>query len=175
MSQLGKRQVAMLQSLRQADRDVNACVVGAYTLPSSGPTPKVRAVSESGPKQPYKTGAVDRLAKRVAAARRRAGLTQAELAEASGVTDETISRIERGRYEPAVSTLFRLAEALDVSLDQLAREHDRERGPSRAPSAVPPIVRRLRSRIDALTPAGQRALLAIAEALPDSRPRRPKP
>jgi transcriptional regulator with XRE-family HTH domain len=132
-------------------------------------------VSETGPKHPYKTGPVDRLAKRVAAARRRAGLTQAELAEASGVTDETISRIERGRYEPAVSTLFRLAEALDVSLDQLAREHDRERGPSsRAASTASPIVRRLRARIDALTPAGQRALLKIAEALPDSPPRRPK-
>ena len=175
MSQLGKRQVAMLQSLKQADRDVNACVVVAYTLPSSGPTPKVVPCRRADPTALQDGIRADRLAERVAAARRRAGLTQAELAEASGVTDETISRIERGRYEPAVSTLFRLAEALDVSLDQLAREHDRERGPSRAPSAVPPIVRRLRTRIDALTPAGQRALLAIAEALPDSRPRRLKP
>jgi transcriptional regulator with XRE-family HTH domain len=131
-------------------------------------------VPDSGPKPPAKPGTAARLAKRVAAARRRVGLTQAELAEASGVTDETISRIERGRYEPAVSTLFRLAEALDVSLDQLAQEQDRERGGAvRPPSPVSPIVRRLRARIDVLTPSAQRALLAIAEALPDSRARRP--
>ena len=108
----------------------------------------------------------------MAAARLRSGLTQAQLAEASGVTDETISRIERGRYEPAVSTLFRLAEALDVSLDRLAgdpgrdggaRAHD---GSSRGKARLSPIVRRLRARIDVLTPEAQRALLALAEQLP---------
>ena len=137
-------------------------------------------MSETEPKQAYKTGKPDRpsrLARRLAAARRRAGLTQAELAEASGVTDETISRIERGRYEPAVSTFFRLADALDVSLDQLARDSDRERDrerprPRRAAAAPSPIVRRLRARIDALTPAAQRALLAIAEELPEAQPRK---
>jgi transcriptional regulator with XRE-family HTH domain len=107
----------------------------------------------------------------VSVARQRAGLTQAELAEATGVTDETISRIERGRYEPAVSTLFRLAEALEVSLDYLAGEKDRERTERRPPSPSP-IVRRLRTRIEALTPAAQRKLLAIAELLPEARPPR---
>jgi transcriptional regulator with XRE-family HTH domain len=111
------------------------------------------------------------LAKRVAAARLRSGLTQAQLAEASGVTDETISRIERGRYEPAVSTLFRLAEALDISLDRLAGEPVRDGGgaPRRPASPVlSPVVRRLRARIDRLTPDAQRALLAIAERLPEA-------
>jgi len=112
------------------------------------------------------------LARRVAAARLRSGLTQAQLAEASGVTDETISRIERGRYEPAVSTLFRLAEALEVSLDRLAGDPAREgaRGghgpPSRGKTRLSPVVRRLRARIDVLTPDAQRALLALAEQLP---------
>jgi transcriptional regulator with XRE-family HTH domain len=111
------------------------------------------------------------LAKRVAAARLRSGLTQAQLAEASGVTDETISRIERGRYEPAVSTLFRLAEALDISLDRLAGEPAREGGGARRRTPSPvlsPVVRRLRARIDRLTPDAQRALLAIAERLPEA-------
>ena len=118
------------------------------------------------------------LARRVAAARLRSGLTQAQLAEASGVTDETISRIERGRYEPAVSTLFRLAEALEVSLDRLAGDPARDGG-ARAGQGTPrrkprlsPVVRRLRARIDVLTPEGQRALLALAEQLPaDTRSR----
>src|SRR3954469_24716140 len=107
------------------------------------------------------------LAQPVACARLRSGLTQAQLAEASGVTDETISRIERGRYEPAVSTLFRLAEALDISLDRLAGEPAREGGGAR-PRAASPVVRRLRARIDRLTPDAQRALLAIAERLPEA-------
>jgi transcriptional regulator with XRE-family HTH domain len=109
--------------------------------------------------------AIVRLARRLTAGRLRAGLTQAALAEACGVTDETISRIERGRYEPAVSTLLRLAEALDLGLDQLAGEGDR---PARkAASPASPIVRRLRARIDVLTPRSQRALLALAELLPE--------
>ena len=124
------------------------------------------ALKPSDPGQP-----IARLARRVSVARQRAGLTQAELAEATGVTDETISRIERGRYEPAVSTLFRLAEALDVSLDTLAGDKERERSDRRAPG-VSPIVRRLRARIEALTPAAQRKLLAIAELLPEAKPPR---
>jgi transcriptional regulator with XRE-family HTH domain len=121
-------------------------------------------------KSPESNPPAAKLAERVSAARQRAGLTQAELAEATGVTDETISRIERGRYEPAVSTLFRLAEALDVSLDYLAGE--RERGNARTASSESAIVRRLRARIEILTPAAQRKLLAIAELLPEARPSR---
>jgi transcriptional regulator with XRE-family HTH domain len=112
-------------------------------------------------------GAIARLARRLTAGRIRAGLTQAALAEACGVTDETISRIERGRYEPAVSTLLRLAEALNLGLDQLAGES--ERPARRAVSSTSLIVRRLRARIDVLTPHAQRALLALAELLPEQQ------
>lgn len=143
---------------------------GSRSGSAAPPAPASSSVSSSGGTR-GETGAD--LAKRVAAARLRSGLTQAQLADASGVTDETISRIERGRYEPAVSTLFRLAEALDISLDRLAGEPAREGGGTRrAPSAVSPsvspIVRRLRARIDRLTPDAQRALLAIAERLPEA-------
>jgi transcriptional regulator with XRE-family HTH domain len=148
------------------------------------PAHKVTAVAEGGSKSgasasssaatssPGRAEPGTDLARRVAAARLRSGLTQAQLAEASGVTDETISRIERGRYEPAVSTLFRLAEALDVSLDRLAGDPGRDGaarasdGSSRGRPRLSPIVRRLRARIDVLTPEAQRALLALAEQLP---------
>jgi transcriptional regulator with XRE-family HTH domain len=148
------------------------------------PAHKVTAVAEgsskfgAAPASPAgRNEAGTELARRVAAARLRSGLTQAQLAEASGVTDETISRIERGRYEPAVSTLFRLAEALEVSLDRLAGDPAREGargGPgttSRGKNRLSPVVRRLRARIDVLTPEAQRALLALAEQLPAETPR----
>ena len=140
-------------------------------MSESGPRPGSGAASSGG-----RAEAGPELAKRVAAARQRSGLTQAELAEASGVTDETISRIERGRYEPAVSTLFRLAEALEISLDRLAGEPAREAGAAARAKAGPrrsPLVRRLHARIDVLTPDAQRALLAVAERLPET-PRPPR-
>ena len=53
-------------------------------------------------------------------ARRRAMLTQEELAEKSGVGITTINRIEKGRVEdPHFSTLRKLAQALDVDPAEL--------------------------------------------------------
>lgn len=49
----------------------------------------------------------------------RAGLTQAELAEKAGTTQTTIARIERDAVQPAVTTLRKLATALDVSISDL--------------------------------------------------------
>jgi transcriptional regulator with XRE-family HTH domain len=55
------------------------------------------------------------------AARRRAFLTQAELAARSGVGLSTILRLERGDVPAAFSTARALAEALGVAPDALAR------------------------------------------------------
>ena len=60
-----------------------------------------------------------RLGQRVADLRRRAELTQAQLAERLGVAVETISRLERGTVIPSLSRLALLAEALSVPLTDL--------------------------------------------------------
>ena len=44
----------------------------------------------------------------------RAGLSQYDLAEASGVCQTTLSRIERGERKLTVEALLRIAAALDV-------------------------------------------------------------
>ncbi len=54
-------------------------------------------------------------------ARRRAKLTQRQLAAKSGIPQETIARIERGRADPRVNTLDRLLEACDLGLDVMPR------------------------------------------------------
>ncbi|NJD27094.1 MAG: helix-turn-helix transcriptional regulator [Chloroflexi bacterium] len=54
-------------------------------------------------------------------ARRRAGLTQRQLAAKAGIPQETIARIERGRVDPRVSTLDRLLEACGFGLEHLPR------------------------------------------------------
>lgn len=51
--------------------------------------------------------------------RQRRLLTQVELAERIGVSVGTINRIERGVHRPRLSTIRRLAEALDLSPDDL--------------------------------------------------------
>jgi transcriptional regulator with XRE-family HTH domain len=54
--------------------------------------------------------------------RRQRGWSQKDLADASGVGQDTISGIERGQHEPRPSTLRKLAEALDVEVADFFRE-----------------------------------------------------
>ena|ERR1700681_4831092 len=52
----------------------------------------------------------------VRAARRRAGVTQVELAERTGTSQPSIARLERGLVSPTVITLDRIARALGTDL-----------------------------------------------------------
>jgi transcriptional regulator with XRE-family HTH domain len=51
--------------------------------------------------------------------RERALLTQADLAERSGVAEVTINRLENNRHEARISTVRKLAEALRVEASEL--------------------------------------------------------
>lgn len=53
----------------------------------------------------------------LAQARRRAGLTQAELAARAGTSQAAISDYERGRRDPSVTTLRRLLKAAGARLE----------------------------------------------------------
>ena len=52
----------------------------------------------------------------VRAARRRAGVSQAELAERAGTSQPSIARLEKGQVSPTVITLDRIARALGTDL-----------------------------------------------------------
>ena len=54
-------------------------------------------------------------------ARGRARLTQRQLAAKSGIPQETIARIERGRSDPRVGTLDRLLAACEFGLEVMPR------------------------------------------------------
>lgn len=58
-----------------------------------------------------------RLGREIRLARDVACLTQAELSRKSGVPQETISRIERGRANPTMSTLEKLARAMGTKIN----------------------------------------------------------
>jgi len=53
--------------------------------------------------------------------RRKKGLTQEQLAEISGFSQQYISGLEQGRRNPTVVTLYELASALGVSHLDLVR------------------------------------------------------
>ena len=62
------------------------------------------------------------LAEKLTAYRKRAGMTQAELAEKLNYSDKSISKWERGDGMPDLLVLCRLADLYDVPLDAFLRE-----------------------------------------------------
>lgn len=54
--------------------------------------------------------------------RTKAGLTQADLAARSGINQETISRIENGRYNLTLKTMGRLAALLDGDVSEMLKK-----------------------------------------------------
>ena len=66
------------------------------------------------------------LAAKVKKQRQKRGMNQAQLAEASGISQATISRIESGQVKQLKSRALRqLAEALGVPVDYLVNKTDR--------------------------------------------------
>ncbi|WP_232701096.1 helix-turn-helix transcriptional regulator [Halobacterium wangiae] len=55
----------------------------------------------------------------VRAHREEAGLSQADLAAAVGVTRQTINAIERDRYDPSIELAFKLARQFDCRIEEL--------------------------------------------------------
>ena len=63
--------------------------------------------------------------------RRHRSLTQADLAERSHLSRPYVSRLEKGKVDPALSAIRRLATALDLNVGQLIEELPPERPLSR--------------------------------------------
>ena len=59
------------------------------------------------------------LGRRIRALRIDRGWTQQILADHAELTRESISAIENGRFDPTFSTLKRLAQALDLKLEEV--------------------------------------------------------
>jgi putative transcriptional regulator len=51
-------------------------------------------------------------------------MSQADLAEAVGVTRQTINSIERGRYDPSLELAFELAAFFDCRIEDLFHPDD---------------------------------------------------
>lgn len=103
------------------------------------------------------------------AARTRAGLTQAEVAEMVDIATMVYSRLERGKMLPSVPTLRRLCVALRVPADALlgldSAEAVARAVQSQQPQEDSPSVRRLLGLARKLDEAQVRVLIGMATAL----------
>jgi transcriptional regulator with XRE-family HTH domain len=64
------------------------------------------------------------LGKTVQRLRKAYNLSLSELSEQSGVAKSIISQIERNETNPTLATIWRLSQALDVSIERVLQEHD---------------------------------------------------
>lgn len=62
------------------------------------------------------------------------GMTQAEIAELADVAAETVSRIERNKIATSLDLTRRLADVLQVSVDELVHPSGRPKRPALRPS-----------------------------------------
>ena len=75
-----------------------------------------------------KQGGEPQLAKNIAikVARAEKDMTQKALAEAAGVSRQTINAIEKGEYNPTIKLCRKICRILDKSLDDLFWEDDED-------------------------------------------------
>jgi transcriptional regulator with XRE-family HTH domain len=110
----------------------------------------------------------NRLGSRIRVRREAISLTQAQLAEKSGVSSNYIGVVERGEKLPTLDTLENVAEALGVGLGGLLAEDQPDKWADRAVALVRAIPLAHRKIVMAM-------LLAAAERSRGEVRRRPRP
>jgi transcriptional regulator with XRE-family HTH domain len=113
------------------------------------------------PMTPDETAFFRQLGTRIAERRKAQGLTQAQLGELAGVTQQQIASFEIGRRRVPVSTLPLLAKALDVSIETLIGGSTKAAG-KRGPA---PKLQQQLERISQLPKARQRVVSEVLDSL----------
>ena len=73
----------------------------------------------------------------VRAKRKSLGLSQEKLAEKAGCDRQSINRVENAAYSPSLDRVFKLADALGLSLSDLFDEFDRVDSSARRARTAP--------------------------------------
>ena len=64
--------------------------------------------------------------KRIQECRQKAGLTQEQLSEISGISQKHISRIEQGYHDTHFTMIYKIAKALNVPIDTFAMDFEED-------------------------------------------------
>ncbi|WP_308809547.1 helix-turn-helix domain-containing protein [Archangium lansingense] len=143
-------------------------------IPISPPRRPPLPDKEAPPQRRVKRESKQKLAKSLGdgarAARQKAGLTQADVAERIGVATEVYGRLERGLLMPSVPTLRRICMALHLPADSLlalgtGQPSVWEEAPPPPPAPEEPAMRRLMRHVRKLSPTQIRALSLVAATL----------
>ena len=86
--------------------------------------------------------------------RKRMGMTQAEVAEAAGLSDRTYADIERGTVNMRVETVLHICQALHITPDEILT-HEHESLSVREEEVV--------ARLNACTPKDRETVLRLAQ------------
>lgn len=104
------------------------------------------------------------LGQRIAQARKSMDLTQTQVAEQIGLTQQTIAHYEVGRLRISVATLIRLSDILGYSLDELVygEEIDKRKCKKRGPASK---LEKLIDKIEELPRTKQQVVADMLEGL----------
>lgn len=119
-----------------------------------------------------KPGKTETLGDRIRRYRLAKGLTQAELAKLVGASQRMINYYEVHGVSPSPDLLVKIADALDVSIDELFGRKPRARREAAAPAGESLRRRRRLKRIEELSRDDQAALLRMMDALADRSSKR---
>lgn len=110
------------------------------------------------------------LGQRIANQRKTQGITQLELAQVLGISQQAMNAFEKGRRRVPVSLLPTIAQTLDTTLDALVS--DRAATPAPAPKKRGPQkkIRQQLERIEALPIAEQRVIARVIGKRPPTPP-----
>lgn len=104
----------LISEARRVGRQVQQLVQAVSESGEGGDLPALPPADSEGCRPALETVQVV-LARKIIQARKRAGLTQAQLAQRAGVRTETISRLESGKHAPNIRTVDRIDAALKAA------------------------------------------------------------
>lgn len=84
--------------------------------------------------------------------RKKMGMTQAEVAEAAGLSDRTYADIERGSVNMRIETLLKICEALHITPNEILTEDD---------SSIAAREAELIARLDTCSPKNKETALGL--------------
>lgn len=102
------------------------------------------------------------MGKRIAALRKEHGLTQVQLVETIGVSQQTLAHYEVGRLRIAISTLQLLAKTLDINIESLINEQKKQAHGKRGPT---PKLQRQIEKIGLMPRTKQKFITDMLDAL----------
>jgi transcriptional regulator with XRE-family HTH domain len=85
---------------------------------------KPKKVFTSRERQEEKTEFGKHIGEYLRRAREKRGVTQEDLSMDAGYYRTYVNKIERGKYSPSLHTIWRLADSLDMTLEEFFKEFD---------------------------------------------------